>query len=127
MLKPAAVVCTIMECPACGSNVIMEVGPEHPPSASLVDALITADEDERVEISRTCWECGWQEERLVRIDTIEGDDQAVERAALINDIMTEVAAIDSLATLEDALAEVRRQRRLDSDVSSTATDTTPEN
>ena len=46
------------------------------------------------------------------IETTEGDTHAVERAALIDDIMNEATAIDDLTTLEDALAEVRRQRRL---------------
>ncbi|WP_042664307.1 hypothetical protein [Haloferax sp. ATB1] len=94
-----------MDCSACGSSVTLEVGPDHPPSASLTDALLAADEDECIEVSRNCWNCGWHEERQVRvasIETTEGDE-----------ITDELAAIESLATLEDALAEIRRQRRLE--------------
>lgn len=94
----------------------MEVGPDQPLSASVADALIAGNEDEQIIIARNCWACGWTEERSVVIDSIEttkGDADAVERAALLDDIMSEATAIDSLATLEDALAEIRRQRRLE--------------
>ncbi len=104
-----------MECPACGGPVTMEVGPDYPLSASVADALLAADEDEQIVIARNCWACGWREERSVSIDSIEttkGDAHAVERAALLDDIMDEATAIDDLTTLEDTLAEVRRQRRL---------------
>jgi len=106
----------------------MEVGPDRPLSASVVDALITANEDEQIEIARTCWECGWHEERLVRIESIEttqGNDGAVERSELIDDITREAEAIESIAMLEHALAEVRRQRRLEPN-ESRAADTTPD-
>ena len=46
------------------------------------------------------------------IETTERDTHAVERAALLDDIMSEATAIDDLTTLEDTLAEVLRQRRL---------------
>ncbi|WP_042662376.1 hypothetical protein [Haloferax sp. ATB1] len=98
-----------MDCPACGSSVTLEVGLDHPPSASLTDALLAADGDECIEVSRNCWNCGWHEERQVcvaSIETTEGDETAIERAALLD----EIAAIECLATLEDALAEVRRPR-----------------
>jgi hypothetical protein len=94
----------------------MEVGPDQPLSASVADALLAAAEDESIFVARDCWACGWSEERSVIIDSIEtteGDSQAIERAALLDDIMSEAEAIDELATLEDALAEVRRQRRLE--------------
>jgi len=94
----------------------MDVGPDQPLSASVADALLAAVEDEPIIVTRDCWACGWSEERSVIIDSIEtteGDAQAVERAALLDDIMTEATAIDDLGTLEDALAEVRRQRRLE--------------
>jgi len=105
-----------MECPACGSSVTLEVGPERSLSTSLPEAILTAEEDEYIEVSRDCWDCGWHEEREVRIasiETTEGDETAVERAALVEEITDELAAIDRLATLEDALAEIRRQRRLE--------------
>ncbi|MBB6647799.1 hypothetical protein H5V44_16165 [Halobellus sp. MBLA0160] len=82
----------------------------------MADAVLAADEDEQIVVTRHCWACGWSEERSVSIDSIEiteGDTHAVERAALLDDIMTEATAIDDLATLENALAEVRRQRRLE--------------
>jgi hypothetical protein len=88
----------------------MEVGPTHPISASVADVLLAADEDEQIVVARNCWACGWSEERSVSIDSIE--THAVERAALLDDIMSEATAIDDLTTLEDALTEVRRQRRL---------------
>ena len=94
----------------------MEVGPDQPLSASVADALLAGDEDEQIIVARNCWACGWTEERTVVIDSIEttqGDTDVVERAALLDDIMREATAIDSLATLEDALVEIRRQRRLE--------------
>jgi len=44
------------------------------------------------------------------IDTTAGDETAVERAALID----ELAAIESVDTLEETLAALRRQRATDS-------------
>lgn len=115
-----------MDCLACGSSVTLEVGPDHPLSVSLTDAILTAEQDECIEVSRECWDCGWHEERQLRassIDTTEGDEAAVERAALVDEITDELAAIDSLATLEDALAEIRRQRRLEPSIDDTDEDT----
>lgn len=114
-----------MECPACGGPVTMEVGLDQPLSASVADALLAGDEDEQIIVARNCWACGWTEERSVVIDSIEtteGDTDAVERAALLDAIMSEATAIDSLATLEDALAEIRRQRRLETTASDSADD-----
>lgn len=116
-----------MDCPACGAPVTLEVGPERPLSTSLIDALLTADEDERIEITRECWDCGWHEVRQLRvesIDTTAGDAAAVERAALIDEITDELAAIDRVATLEEALAEIRRQRRHDAAATDTDDDST---
>jgi hypothetical protein len=101
----------------------MEVGPDHPISVSVADAVLDAEEDEEVIVSRTCWACGWGEERTVVIDAIEttdGDESTIDRATLIDEITDELDAIDNVATLENALAEIRRQRRLES--SSTDTD-----
>lgn len=115
-----------MDCPACESSVTLEVGPDHPPSASLTDALLTADEDECIEVSRNCWNCGWHEERQVcvaSIETMEGDETAIKRAALLDEITDELAAIENLATLEDTLAEVRRQQRLEPSTAETDADT----
>lgn len=116
-----------MKCPECSSTVTIEIGPERPLSMSLVDAVIAADEDERIDLSRSCWNCGWHETRSIRVDEIEtvtGDEQVAKRASLINEITNEAKAIDHITILEEALAEVRRQRRLDPDGSSTS-DTTP--
>ncbi|MFC4360229.1 hypothetical protein ACFO0N_19960 [Halobium salinum] len=114
-----------MECPACGGPVTMEVGPDQPLSASVTDALLAADEAEQIIVARNCWACGWTEDRSVVIDSIEtteGDTDAIERAVLLDDIMSEATAIDSLATLEDALAEIRRQRRLETAASGSPED-----
>lgn len=105
-----------MDCPACGSPVTLEVGPERPLSTPLRDAVLAADVDERLEITRDCWDCGWHEVRQLRVESIDmtaGDEAAVERAALVNEITDELAAIEDVAPLEDALAEIRRQRRTD--------------
>lgn len=116
MLMTAARILSDMDCPACGGPVTLEVGPDKPPSTSLTNAVLDAAEDERVDAVRTCWACGWQEERRLRveaIDTTAGDDAVIERAALLKEITDELAAIEDLRTLEDTLAEVRRQRRLE--------------
>ncbi|UPV76984.1 hypothetical protein M0R89_22295 (plasmid) [Halorussus limi] len=104
-----------MDCPACGGPVTLEVGPDRPPSTSLSNAVLDAAEDERLDVVRTCWDCGWQEEHRLRveaIDTTAGDADAIERARLLEKITDELAAIEALGTLEDTLTEVRRQRRL---------------
>lgn len=107
-----------MECPACGGSLItMEVGPDLPPTTSIVNALLAAGEDEVFVVTRNCWDCGWCEDRSVSIDSIEtteGDAQAVEHAKLIDNIVSETTAINSLTTLEDVLAEVHQRRRLES-------------
>jgi hypothetical protein len=106
-----------MDCPACCSPITLEVGPERPLSTSLCDAVLAAGPDERLKITRNCWNCGWHEERQVHvesIDTTAGDETAVEQAALVDEITDELAGIDDVAILEDALAEIRRQRRLKS-------------
>ena len=105
-----------MDCPACGSPVTFEVGPDRPLSMSLSDAVLAAEEDERIEVTRDCWDCGWHETRQLRIesvDTTAGDQIAVERAVLIDEITDELAEIDQVATLEGLLTEARRQRRAD--------------
>lgn len=114
-----------MECPACGGPVTLEVGPDQPLSASVADALLAGDEDEQIIVARNCWTCGWSEDRSVVIDSIEtteGDADAVERATLLDDIMREATAIDDLGALEDALAEIRRQRRLETTASDSPDD-----
>jgi hypothetical protein len=116
-----------MDCPACGGPVTLEVGPDRPPSTSLSDAVLDAAEDERLDVVRTCWDCGWQEERRLRVEEIEttaGDADAIERACLLEEITDELAAIEALGTLEDTLAEVRRRRRLEPAVEETSEDVT---
>ncbi|MDT3437379.1 hypothetical protein [Haloarcula sp. 1CSR25-25] len=102
-----------MDCPACGSPVTLEVGPDRPLSTSLSDAILAAEEDEHIEVTRDCWDCGWHETRTLRvasIDTTTGDKTAVERAALIDEITDELASIGSVDTLAEMLAAIRRQR-----------------
>lgn len=119
VLNTVAIICTCVNCPACGGPVtleMLEAETAQPHSLSLTEAILAADEDEHVELSRDCWECGWHEERHVRIeaiDTAKGDDAAIRRAALVEEITNELAATDSLNTLEGILAEIRRQCRLE--------------
>lgn len=118
-----------MDCPACGGPVTLEVGPDRLPSTPLSDAVLDAAEDERLDVVRTCWDCGWQEERQLRVEVIEttaGDAEAIERARLLEEITDELAAIEALGTLEDTLAEVRRQRRLEPAAKDTNEDVTEE-
>lgn len=127
MLMIAACVPWDMDCPACGGPVTLEVGPDRLPSTSLTDAVLDAAADERLDVLRTCWDCGWQEERRLRVEAIEttaGDADAIERARLLEEITDELAAIEALGTLEDTLAEVRRQRRLEPAAEDTNEDAT---
>ena len=104
-----------MDCPACGSPVTLEVGPDRPLSTSLSDAVLAAEADEQIEVIRDCWDCGWHETRALRvasIDTTAGDETAVERAALIDEI-DELGEIDTVDTPEEMLAAIRRQRATD--------------
>ena len=116
-----------MDCPACGAPLTLEVGREQPLSTSLRDAVLAAEPDERLEITRVCWDCGWQEVRQLRvesIDTTAGDEAAVKRATLIDEINDELAEIDSVDTLEEALATIRRHR--DTEPATTDTNDTTE-
>ena len=116
-----------MGCTACGAPLALEVGPERPPSTSLRDAVLAAEPDERLEITRVCWDCGWQEVRQLRIESIDttaGDEATVQRATLIDEINDELAGIESVDTLEEALATIRRHR--DTDPVTTETDDTTE-
>lgn len=115
-----------MDCPACGGPVTLEVGPEWPLSTSLSDAILAAAEDERIEVTRNCWDCGWQESRQIRVDSIDttaGDETVVERATLLDEITDELAGIDSVETLEDLLAAIHRHRRTDPVTTDTDDDT----
>jgi len=94
----------------------MEVGPDQPVSASVADALLAAVEDEQILVARNCWTCGWSEDRSVVIDSIEtteGDTDAIERAALIDEITDELEVIESVDTVEETLATIRRHRETD--------------
>ena len=127
MLMSAACVPWDMDCPACGGPVTLEIGPDRLPSTSLTDAVLDAAADERLDVLRTCWDCGWQEERRLRVEAIEttaGDADAIERARLLEEITDELEAIEALGTLEDTLAEVRRQRRLEPAAEDTNEDAT---
>ncbi|MFC6977050.1 hypothetical protein ACFQL1_23770 [Halomicroarcula sp. GCM10025709] len=111
-----------MDCPACGTPVTLEVGPERPISTPLSDAILGAEEDERIEMTTDCWNCGWHETRELRvesIDTTAGDVAAIERASLVDEITNEIAGIEDSATLEDVLAEIRRQRESEAPVGDT--------
>jgi len=116
-----------MDCPACSGPVTLEVGPDQPLSTLLTDALLAANEDECIDVSRNCWDCGWHELRQIRVESIyttDGDEVAVKRSSLIEEITNELEAIERLATLEDTLAEVRRRQRLESSTDSTENGTT---
>ena len=115
-----------MDCPACGAPLTLEVGPEQPLSTSLRDAVLAADTDECLEITRACWDCGWQEVRQVRVESITtaGDEAAVERATLPDEINDELTGIESVDTLEEALATIRRHR--DTEPATTDTNDTTE-
>ena len=115
-----------MDCPACGSPVTLEVGPDRPLSTSLSDAVLAAEEDEHIEVTRDCWDCGWHETRALRvtsIDTTAGDETAVDRAALIDEITDEFAAIGSVDKLEETLAAIHEQRETDSATTDTDDET----
>ena len=43
-----------MECPGCGGPITIEVEPTHPLSASVADALLTADRDEQIVVALEC-------------------------------------------------------------------------
>jgi hypothetical protein len=116
-----------MDCPACGSPVTLEVGPNRPLSASVTDAVLAAEEDERIEVARNCWDCGWHETRglhVASIDTTAGDTATIERAALVDEITDELAEIDRVTTLEKLLTEIRQHRRTDSVTTDTDDQTT---
>lgn len=116
-----------MDCPACSGAVTLEVGPDQPLSTSLTDVILAANEDECIDVSRNCWDCGWHEVRQIcveSIDTTDGDEVTVKRASLIEEITDELAEIERLATLEDTLAEIRRQQRMDPTTNSTEDGTT---
>lgn len=105
-----------MDCPACGFPLTLDVGPERPLSASPRDAVLAAKEDESIQIIRGLWGlrvAGNVSHTVESIETTERDENVVERAILLDEIIDELAAIDSLATLEDVLAEIRRHRRLE--------------
>lgn len=116
-----------MDCPACGSPVTLEVGPNRPLSASVTDAVLAAEEDERIEVTRDCWNCGWHETRQIRVesvDTTAGDETTVERAVLVDEITDELAEIGRVTTLEKLLAETRQHRGTDSVTADTDDQTT---
>ena len=56
------------------------------------------------------------------IETTPGDTDAIERTALLDEIMSEASKINSTATLEDALAELQRKRRLETGVADSSND-----
>nr|WP_176548278.1 hypothetical protein [Natrinema sp. CBA1119] len=60
-----------MDCPMYSGPVTLEIGPENPISTSLTDALLAAGEADRIGITRDCWDCGWHEERQLRVESIE--------------------------------------------------------
>lgn len=105
-----------MECPECCTEIPITVAPERPFSASLIDAVLSSDVDEQLTVSRDCEACGWREERTIHLETIEvteGDSHAIERATLVDEFAHEVSAIENIATLEAALAAIRRQPTLE--------------
>jgi hypothetical protein len=105
-----------MDCPACSASLTVEVSSSNSFSNSLSDVILAADEGECLTVVQDCWQCGWHEDREVRIEQIDvtdGDSRAVDRAALVSEIQEELDGIERLDTLEQALAEIKRHRRLE--------------
>lgn len=106
-----------MDCPECGSTAnTIELGPEVSPMSSVTRAILNADEGDTIGVTRVCWECGWCEIRRVRMDSIHmesGDDSIKRRKNLISEVNAELEEIQHLTSLRDALAEVKRVRRLE--------------
>ncbi len=101
-----------MKCPDCGEPLTIEVGPDIPPTISVVDAICVASENETIEISRVCWTCGWLEERCVRVESIDispDDDKVAKRANLLAEITDELHTIEDLATLESIRTRVKQR------------------
>ena len=105
-----------MDCPVCSGSLTVEVGPSMSFSTSLSNAILAAGEDECIKVIRDCWQSGCHEGREVRIEYIEvtdGDSQVVDRARLVSAIHEELDGIERQDTLEQALAEIKRNRRLE--------------
>ncbi|MFC7166044.1 hypothetical protein [Halospeciosus flavus] len=106
-----------MECPGCGSTALsQEVGPEWPIGTSLADAILDVDVDGRIVLARNCWTCGWSEERVVRVESIDetsGDPDVVERRRLLDTLTDTLEDVEDTETLERLLEDVRARRTSD--------------
>lgn len=98
-----------MNCPDCGSqSVSVEVGPSG--TGQLVHLVVRADEADSIELVRCCWTCGWQETRVVSVDTVTvdpGDQQVVAREQLLDELIAAASSLDR-AGLEAALTAVNK-------------------
>lgn len=107
-----------MNCPACGSRfVTVEPGPDVAPLSRVTDAILKAEREDVIRVSRNCWDCGWGETRaleLVSVETEPGDPSVQRCRRLVEAVNTELEAIQSPDSLRDALAEVERIRRSES-------------
>lgn len=75
--------------------------------------MLTADEDDLLEVTRVCWECGWEETRELCVDEIRvesGDEAVQKRRELLEEVNDELERIESIDALRDALAGVERVR-----------------
>lgn len=108
-----------MDCPECGSRyVTVEPGQDVSPTATVEYAVLSVAEGEEIDVTRTCWTCGWEETRRVRLEerrVESGNDAIRQRRELVGLVNDELDRMESVDVLRDALAEVERVRRRASD------------
>lgn len=106
-----------MTCPECGSRrITVEPGADSSPLATAADAVLDADERDTILVARDCWECGWRGTRRLKLTAIEvesGDHSVHQRRRLIDGVRAELADIQRIPSLRDALAEIRRVRQME--------------
>lgn len=106
-----------MTCPECGSRrITVEPGPDSSPLATVAEAVLNAEEEDTILVARDCWECGWRETRRLQLTAIEvesGDQTVHQRRRLIDEVSAELADIQRIPSLRDALAEIRRVQQME--------------
>lgn len=104
-----------MNCPGCGSrSVSVELGPDGAPLTSVARAVMDAAEGDAIEVSRDCWTCGWRETRRLQLAAIEvkaGDDTVQRRRQLVDAVHADLAAVQRIESLREALECVRNVRQ----------------
>jgi len=116
-----------MDCPACGCPIALEVGPDRRFRRRFPTQSLQRRRTSESRLPEIVGTVGGHETRRIRIESIDttaGDEAAIERAVLIDEIIDELEGIDQVATLEDLLAETRRQRRTDATTADTDGDVT---